>query len=742
MAVVFFGSGLSSLIYEVVWMRRLALFFGSDIYSAALTLSAFMGGLTLGSLFAARYVDRLRRYLVWYGLLEITIGVYALFFPTFLNMFSGQYAHIYQTLFDISPWRYNGFRVLVAAVTLLIPTTLMGATLPLVVKRFGEERNVGRYSGFFYAINTLGALSGVLIAGFVLLPVLGVNRTTWTACAINLLIGVGAIVMGVTTRESPSPVESHEPSAVSQRGYDPGLRRTALIAIGLSGLAALALEVVWMRILVQVFCATVYAFAIMLSCFLFGIFYGSKWISKRVDRHDSLPRLFGLLELGLGVSVASLATLTYFVPALFAKLLFRWIGVSAGNFAFAYVAAQFIVSACLIVVPTLLMGATFPVAVRICTPGLEAIGRGVAGVYAANTVGAIIGALLGGMVLIPTFGTRPSLLVIAAIFTSAGILLLFRQSSIGWAALKQPIAATLLLLFLVSAVVGLAMPRQLVTNLYNYIQWTHPQVIYHGEGIAHNVDIFKANGITTMTINGGGEADTSYPARRQFYLKAHMPLLLHPNPKDVAVVGLGLGITLSATNRNPAVQNIEVIELTREMVEAQRYLEDVSGGVLHSPKVHLRIDDGRNFMAMSDRSFDMITADPIHPRNTGVGYLYTTEYYQSIKRRLRPQGVVCQWMPMYSMSKKSFDVAFRSFVSVFPNASLWLVGTNGLFVATVEPFQIDYQNLVEDAGSGGESRSGVYRRTLRTGVAGAYGDGTGAGLEVFREHSKPRVKYR
>ena len=170
MAAVFFLSGLSSLIYEVVWMRRLALFFGSDVYSAALTLGAFMGGLTLGSLLAARYVDRLRRHLVWYGLLEILIGLYALLFPAFLNLFSGQYRYIYQTFFDVAPWRYNGFRILVAAVTLLIPTTLMGATLPLVVKRFGEAGKVGRYSGFFYAINTLGALSGVLLAGFVLMP--------------------------------------------------------------------------------------------------------------------------------------------------------------------------------------------------------------------------------------------------------------------------------------------------------------------------------------------------------------------------------------------------------------------------------------------------------------------------------------------------------------------------------------------------------------------------------------------
>ena len=681
-------------------MRQLGLFLGGDVYAAAFTLSAFMGGLALGSFLASRYADRLRQALLWYGLLEICIGLYALLFPVLLYAFSSQYQQVYRVYFDSAPWLYHGFRILVATVTLIIPTTMMGATLPLIVKHFCRDGEIGRYSGFFYSMNTCGALAGVLCAGFVLLPALGMKASTAVACSLNLLIGVTALVLSrpyfaEVAAEPPDAFQGAAAPPAAGSAYDRSVAVVAMIAIALSGFAALALEVVWMRILIQSFCATVYAFSVMLSCFLFGIFYGSRWISRRVDRQESLPRLFGLLELGLGASVAALAILTYFVPPFFSRLLFRWIGVSETNFGFGYVAAQFIVSAGLILVPTLLMGATFPVAVRICTPSLKAVGRGVANVYAANTVGAILGALFGGMVLIPAVGTHRGLLVIAAIFVGAGALLLFRQDGrADWASLKQPMIAGLLLLFLVSAVVGWVMRRPIVTNLYYYIQWTHPEVIYHGEGVAHNVDVFKTANVTTMSINGGGEADNSYPARRQFFLKAHLPLLLHPDPKDVAVVGLGLGITLSATNRNPKVQNIEVIELTREMLEAQRYVENISGGVLRSPKVHLRIDDGRNFMAMSDRTFDMITADPVHPRNTGVGYLYTQEYYQSIKRRLRPQGVVCQWMPMYQMSKKSFDVAFRSFVAVFPNASFWLVGANGLFVATVEPFQIDFGDLV------------------------------------------------
>jgi spermidine synthase len=698
MGAVFFLSGFSSLIYEVVWMRRLALFFGSDVYSAALTLSAFMGGLSLGGLIAARYADRLRRTLFWYGLLEICIGLYALFFPGFLNLFSHQYQSIYRAYFDTAPWRYHGFRILVATVTLIVPTTMMGATLPLVVKYFARNGAIGRQSGLFYSMNTCGALTGVLAVGFIFLPTLGVNATTILACGVNILIGVAAIVFSWLP-SGDAPLEIHEeerpgngttgPCTVPQRGAT----RAALIAISFSGLAALALEVIWMRILEQSFSATVFSFSIMLSCFLFGLFFGSNRISSLVDRRQSLLRLFGFLELGLGLHVAFLGILVYFVPLCFSTLLWLLTGVSGGKFGLASTVAQLVVSAFLILVPTILMGAAFPVAVRICTPALASIGRGIGSVYAANTAGGIIGALLGGMVLIPAVGTRMSLLAIAAVFTIAGIVLLYQHAGAGWTSLRDPGTAAVLMFSLLSAGIVLLLPRQVVTNFY-YAGREKAQVIYHGEGIAHNVDIIKTSkGITIMQVNGTLEADTTYAQRRHFILKAALPLLLHADPQNVAVIGLGLGITLGAIDRYPNVRNIEVIELTREMVDAQRYLENVSGGVLRSLKIHLRIDDGRNFMAMTDRQFDMITADPIHPRVTGVGYLYTKEYYESIKRCLRPRGVVCQWMPMYRISRTSFDVAFRTFVSVFPNASFWYVRGHGLFVATQEPFLIDFNAL-------------------------------------------------
>jgi spermidine synthase len=697
MGVVFFFSGFSSLIYEVVWMRRLSLFFGSDVYSAALTLGAFMGGLTLGSLLAARYADHLKKPLVWYGLLEISIGLYALFFPNFLNMFSGEYRRIYQSFFSTAPWIYNSFRILVASVTLLIPTTMMGSTLPLVVKRFAQQRGIGKYSGFFYSINTFGALAGVLGVGFLLLPNLGIRTTTLFACCINVVIGTLALAFGLFSSDKTEVVES--PTVISPASeaiepeHDPSLVRAGLIGIGLSGLAALALEVVWMRILTQSFSGAVYSFSIMLSCFLFGIYFGSKKVAGVIDGRSDPMRLFGFLELSIGLMVALLGILTYFVPRFFSNLLWLLTAISKGHFGFACTAAEFAVSGFLIAIPTILMGATFPVAVKICTPTIDSIGRGTARVYAANTAGAIVGSLLGGLILLPAFGNRISLLVIAGIFTVTGLYLLYRAANRGWATLRDPQIVTVVGLFAAFVVITLLLPRQIVTNFY-YAGNEKANVIYHAEGIAHTIDIIKTDkNVTIMQVNGTLEADTTYSQRRHFILKAHLPLLLHPNPHQVAVVGLGLGITLSATNRHPGLDQIQLIELSPEMVKAQGHLEDVSGGVLRSPKVKLRIDDGRNFMAMSDQQFDMITADPIHPRVSGVGYLYTREYYEALKQRLRPDGVVCQWMPMYRISKKSFDVAFRTFVSVFPNASFWYVRGHGLFVATQDNFSVDYKNL-------------------------------------------------
>jgi spermidine synthase len=696
---LFFFSGFAALVYQVVWMRHLSLFFGSDVYAAAITLSVFMGGLSVGSFLAEKWVDRLTRPLLWYGVIEIGIGIYAFFFSPLLHAFSPWLTQIYRTEFDAVPLLYQAARIVFSASLLIPPTVLMGITLPLIVRSFARrEGELGRFGGFFYSLNTLGALAGTIVSAFLLIPYLGVHRTTLTAVAVNLLIGcaVAAVALrrGVVLPTPPASPEGPSEASPSWK-YDPSAARVALFGIGLSGLAALALEVIWTRILTLSFSGTVYSFATMLASFLFGIFYGSRQASAVVDACRNPVRTFAFLEFALGTSVALLAVASALVPVVFGLLIRGLAGLV--SFGAGSMIAQFLVAALLIFIPTALLGATFPYAVRICTPDADHAGSGTGRVYGANTLGAIFGSLLAGFVLIPAVGSRNSLVVIAFLFTANGLLLFWQSGHRG--SFSRAISGSILPLTTtaVAALIAWFLPRQIILN-YGQARNLHPEVLYHGEGIAHSVDIVRnPQHDVIMSVDGNIEADTSFIQRRHFVLKGHLPLLLHPAPREVAVVGLGLGLTLASTERNPEVESIQVIELNREMAAAQEALRAVNGGVLFKPKVHLRIDDGRNFLAMTERQFDMITADPIHPRITGVGYLYTEEYYRILKARLKPGGVVCQWMPMYNISRRSFDAAFRTFARVFENGSFWYVRGHGLFIATEQPFTIDYARFAARA---------------------------------------------
>jgi len=684
--LLFFFSGFSALVYQVVWMRQLGLFLGSDAYSAAITLSVFLGGLSLGSWVAGKFADRLARPLLVFGVIEVAIGLYALFFGDLLSAFSPLLGGLYRDIFLSMPLVYQFVRVSLAATILCIPTILMGMTLPIIVGGVGQrESGVGKHSGTFYAINTLGAFCGTLGSAFYLIPLLGVAKATYTAVAINIVVGLLVVFVGLRSgvKTASGIAVIADPSFSKYRPVD---ARRALWGIGISGLAALALEVTWTRVLTLSFSGTVYSFAIMLSSFLFGIFLGSRTMARTIDSNQNPLRQLAALQIALGFSVALLGLLTYFIPKLFANLLWGLTAASGNSFVTGSLLAQTAIAMLLMIVPTTLLGATFPTAVRVFTPSNQSSGAGTSAVYAANTAGAVFGALLAGFVLIPALGSRLTLIVIAAIFLANGLTIFRWPNSFALISTVATIAI---------CIVTWSMPQQTVAN-YGLQSNLNPKLIYHGEGVAHSVDVVRTpNGNIVMLVDGNPEADTSFIQRRHFILKAHLPLLLHPSPREVAVIGLGLGVTLAATERNPEVSKIQVIELTSEMPKAHQYLDEITDGVLRKPKVNLRVDDGRNFLDRTNQSYDMITADPIHPRITGVGYLYTEQYYRALKERLKPGGVVCQWMPMYNISRKSFDVAFRTFAQVFENASFWYVRGHGLFVATVEPFSIDYASLRE-----------------------------------------------
>ncbi|MDB4433192.1 fused MFS/spermidine synthase, partial [bacterium] len=422
---IFFLSGSAGLVYQVLWMRSLGLFFGSDMYGVSIILSTFMGGLALGSLLGGQLAERTGRPLFWYGVAELGIGLIALPFTAILGALDPLLGATYAASPDGVSWGYQATRVLLASGTLLLPTTLMGATLPLIMKHFVRSRSVlGRLGAYFYAVNTLGALMGALVAGFALLPYLGMTRSTWCAAGVNLAIGVICVALGWRARSAWQETGQRRVDLDPLPGLEAETRKrianAALLAFGVSGFCSFALEVVWTRILLITFSATVYSFATTLACFLFGIFLGSRLISRIVDRHENPVGLFAALELGTAASVGVLCLLLHAVPNVFGQLLMKVAGTLPSGQEHALVVTTLMASFPLLVIPATLLGATFPVALRVYTTNVAHVGSRTGKLYASNTVGAVLGSLAAGMILIPSLGATASLALIAVLFLIVG----------------------------------------------------------------------------------------------------------------------------------------------------------------------------------------------------------------------------------------------------------------------------------------------------------------------------------
>jgi spermidine synthase len=701
-SALFFLSGAAGLVYQVLWMRSLGLFFGSDMFGVSIILSTFMGGLALGSAVGGRIAERLDRPLLGYGLAELGIGVVALPFASVLASLDPLLHAAYGDASGAERWVYQGVRVLLAGGALLVPTTLMGSTLPLILRHFVRtSAALGESAAHFYAINTLGALCGTLAAGFVLLPYLGMSLATACAAGTNLAIGALCIAFGFRARVPREPEREALRRASEDLdplpGIDAGMRRrmasVVVLAFGVSGFGSFALEVLWTRILLITFSATVYSFTATLVCFLFGIFMGSRLVARQVDRSPNPIALFARLELGIGASVAILALLLHALPSVFGRLLSLASGAFPGQY--ALVIATLLASFPLLMVPATLLGATFPVALRVYTTNVARIGSRTGNLYAANTLGAVLGSLSAGLILIPSLGAMASLVGVALLFLAVGAVLARSAVRSG---LPTPAGRTLPVLAGVGVACGLialGLPYRVTLN-FNQARLDGAELLYHAEGIQNTIDVVRSpSGATSLVIGGNVEADDGERQRRHFVLKGHLPLLLHDDPSSVLVVGLGMGITLQATARHPGIERIDVIELSPEILAAQEHLAAVNGDVLNDPRVHVRIDDGRLFMKLSRERYDMITADPIHPKISRVGYLYTREYYRSIRERLGDGGVVCQWMPVYQIAPRRLRSAIGTFFDVFPTATLWYVEGHLLLVARPDGARIDFPLLAE-----------------------------------------------
>ncbi|MCS7001491.1 MAG: fused MFS/spermidine synthase, partial [Dehalococcoidia bacterium] len=632
-------TGASGLIYQVVWFRLLGLSFGVTVHATSAVLAAFMAGLALGSLLAARFSDRMRQPLRWYGVAEIVIGVLGLLSLPLLDLLTP----LYRALGQLAPndmTTVSAVRFVLAFGVLLLPTTLMGATLPIVVQGLGKLGDtMDRRVSVLYAANTAGAILGAFLAGFILIGVWGIVAAVAVAATMNIMVGVvWAFIGGRIPANSATTTLGRVAAAPTPRDERPLSRFTSAVILavyGVSGAVALAYEVVWTRLLSGLFPGTTYSFTLMLCAVLAGIALGSWVIGPFLARRADWVAIFAAIEAGMGVTaVISLLTIAN------GNVIEGWARRLVGSGPHSVVGEFWFMGgfSALVILPTaLLMGMAFPVAAKIYAMGRSEDGARVGRIYGVNTIGAIVGSLAGGLILIPWLGAQHALWLLAVCHFVLGVIVL----AVAPTALAPKLATAA-----VSAVVMVA--AVLVTpDVYQTLSRTDPRgerMIWHNEGPDATVRVVRSpDGSLILYINSEGQA-TDHPSTLFYhYHLGHIGPLLHPNPRDILVIGLGGGATPGATalHRSSA---IDVVELYHGVVEAARLFDHINYGVLDRPNVTIHVNDGRNFLLMTDKKYDIIEADIIQARNAGSANLYAADYYRLARNALRDDGLMVQWV--------------------------------------------------------------------------------------------------
>lgn len=678
--ILFFFSGASSLVYQVVWVRMLMPVFGVSTFAVSTVLATFMAGLALGSYWCGRVADRRSNGLRLYALLELGIGVFALIFPLLLAGLDEVYTALYGSLQGIDG-AFVLVRLLLAFALLLVPTTLMGATLPTLSKAVAHRLGrVGGDMGRLYAANTLGAATGCAVAAFFALEHLGVRGTTYAAAAGNLLIAV--VAYGWSWSRDGQPEQTG-----AERDAAPATLEGRLVLGGfaLSGFVALGYEVLWTRLLAMLLqSATAQSLSTILVAFLLGLAGGAALGARWIDRWRAPLAAFGAVELLIGLcglsSIAAFGSIPYIVEAWGGAL--SWEGHLSKLFVAAFV----------VMLPaTLLMGLLFPIAAKVCIRRIEQLGRGVGTVYAANTLGAIGGALVAGFVLLPLLGTYRSIGVLAWVNIAIGAVVLALDPAAP--PRKKAVRTTC------GLALGLALTLLLPAGLFvELFHWSEPnsRLLYWDEGAGATVSVHqKQDSVRILKVNGGGEVPTDYASLQTFRLLGHLPLVLHPDPAQVLVIAFGGGITLSAAELHQPVR-LDCAELVPGVPRAAPYFARYNRQIatrLDQAPIELVAEDGRNHVLRTQRQYDAIICDATHPGTADSWVLYTEEFYQLCRERVGADGLVAQWLPLHGLAVEDYKMILRTFRAVYPHASLWLTHQYSILLGTPGALHIDYAAL-------------------------------------------------
>ncbi len=685
LVVSFVLSGASGLMYQISWIKLLALTFGVTIYAVSIVVAAFMGGLALGSFLGGRIADRLPHPIIWYALIEILIAILGLRSIEALDWVQSVYVSNYPRDAEQAVFQIVAMRFALAAVVVMVPTTLMGATLPLMVRgSLSLGREVGARVSWLYAGNTFGAIIGTLGAGFFLIGLIGVRSTITVAAGLNAAAAGLALITGLLAlragQRATNSVSTHPGTTLHEAESVPSraVRATVLATFAVQGFASLAYEMIWTRVFAVLLDGTTYAFSIVLAVVLLGITIGSAIVSPLLSRTTNWTRVYALLQTGVAVfglaGVFAIAHI-YGISSLLSGL--PLVGEEIGQFGWAWMAS---VAGVVILPVMILLGASFPVAARIVIPSQSATGKALGALYAGNVAGAILGAWIAGFFLLPALGSQRSIELLAGI---NGLLAIGLALVSGGKTLPAIIAIGVV-------VTSLSSVFNLIPSMYERMlagRFPGTELVWVGEGMESTVTIVRRldSGQQDMYFNSQPQASDA-PGMLWFHrLLGHLPMALNRNPQDVLIIGVGGGATASALASNQP-KRLDIVELSEIAIEGTRYFQHVNGNFLDLPQVHVRIDDARNYLVLTDRKYDIVTADAIHPRSAGASHLYSYEFFAHINRALKPGGMMAQWLKDdggYQYNDAMRRLITRTFAAAFPYVTMWVNGS--LLIGSNQP---------------------------------------------------------
>lgn len=716
----FFVSGISGLIYEVIWTRLLGLVFGNTTFATSTVLTAYMAGLALGSYLSTKYVDKLKRPLKSYALLEIGVGIYCLILPFIIKLLAEIYLPI-QRNYNPSLYSINLIRFALCFVVLLIPTTLMGATLP-VFSRFyiRQDEKFGHGLGRVYSINTFGAFMGVFLSGFFLIFHLGVNNTIGIAFAGNIIAAI--VCLMIDGKQYNQAIEPEKEKSKKKKPIKDEVQHpkqeiiltkrqkmifiTLMIGFGLSGFSAMVYEVAWTRVLVMIIGSSTYAFSIMLATFLLGIAIGS-FLFSVISKHRAVNIIwFAIVELLIGVICLVMLPIFQWLPYFFVDLF--------DKFAKSYMILEltkFVVCSLVIIIPAILLGSLFPMVTQICTRDYKELGKRVGTIYSINTLGNIIGSFMAGFVLIPTIGIQHSIILAGAFNIISGFFVMliaerpaiayriiasFAFVVIGFACIITIPSWNEMIISSGSAVYAPIYAKLKGEDRKSSIAGTGEKMLYYKEGTDSTISVReRQNGTIVMAVDGKVDASNTGDMMTQLLL-GHLPLLFSQEPKSALVIGLGSGATLSAVAQHE-VEQIDCVEIEPAVVEASEFFNKVNRNVLKDKRVNMIVNDGRNYLASTSRRYDAIISEPSNLWLAGIANLFSADFYRICKQHLNSNGFMCQWSHIYYMSIDDVKTVVNTFRSVFPHTTVWFSEVGDiLMIGSLNELNIDYMQLAKN----------------------------------------------